>query len=662
MAELRGVSLGEHLRAIVKELAARKSIYGYRQRDIFTGDPDHDFSVPFHDKRPYTQLGPASGPHTQMTQNILLAFLGGARIMELKTVQILDELDIGRPCIEAPNVGFNIEWSQELKLQASFDEYVKAWILLKIIEEMELLGVPKGDPFYDCVFDISVGYDLKGISTPEVTGWLKNLMNAEEAIERELGTLPEEFAQFRTLEIDPHIANSATLSTFHGCPKDEVEAIVKYLIAELGLHVIVKCNPTQLGYTWVSQTLREEMGYSHITLDEDAFAHDMSFEDAVPLVRRLETFARDHGRCFGVKYTNTLIVNHAGSRMTNIEPGVPDKVMYLSGRPLHVISMNGMHNMRGAVGSHLHISFSAGIDKDNFVDAAACYMRPITTCTDLLNKGGYARLPLYMRNLGRAYDAVGARTMEEFLRKRAGDASLTSEEAGYANAQEIVPGLKANPRYLNAQNEAPPPSVNSHLETFDCLTCNICLPVCPNAATINIPVGKMEIETTNYVFQGGEFEPSAGNTLKLAKPGQIGILADFCNECGNCDTFCPEVGGPYEEKPNFFFSRVAYETDASWDGFYFASETELTGRIKGVEHSLSRDRDSGHYNYRSSVAELVINVDGCLVSGEAGADLKDGDRVDMLPFYTMRILMEGIAKAPDSHYKQFLMDNAGVGQ
>jgi len=82
MAELRGVSLGQHLQAIVSELESSKSIYGYRQRDIFTGDPEHDFSVDFHGKRTYTQLGPASGPHTQLTQNIILAFLGGSRCKE----------------------------------------------------------------------------------------------------------------------------------------------------------------------------------------------------------------------------------------------------------------------------------------------------------------------------------------------------------------------------------------------------------------------------------------------------------------------------------------------------------------------------------------------------------------------------------------------------
>ena len=41
---------------------------------------------------------------------------------------------------------------------------------------------------------------------------------------------------------------TVTLSTFHGCPPDEIEAIVEFLMEEMGLHVTVKLNPTLLGY------------------------------------------------------------------------------------------------------------------------------------------------------------------------------------------------------------------------------------------------------------------------------------------------------------------------------------------------------------------------------------------------------------------------------
>ena len=49
-----------------------------------------------------------------------LAWLAGGRIMELKTVQVQDDLDIPRPCIHVPNVGFNVEWSQELRVADFF--------------------------------------------------------------------------------------------------------------------------------------------------------------------------------------------------------------------------------------------------------------------------------------------------------------------------------------------------------------------------------------------------------------------------------------------------------------------------------------------------------------------------------------------------------------
>jgi putative selenate reductase len=72
-----------------------------------------------------------------MAQNIVLAWLGGARMFELKTVQILDELEIGRPCIDMQTIGYNIEWSQELKVHESREEYVKAWMAIDMLRRWE---------------------------------------------------------------------------------------------------------------------------------------------------------------------------------------------------------------------------------------------------------------------------------------------------------------------------------------------------------------------------------------------------------------------------------------------------------------------------------------------------------------------------------------------
>ena len=79
-----------------------------------------------------TPLGVAAGPHTQLAQNILSAWLCGARYIELKTVQVLDELNVAKPCIDMADEGYNCEWSQELKLDQSFEEYLKAFVLLYV--------------------------------------------------------------------------------------------------------------------------------------------------------------------------------------------------------------------------------------------------------------------------------------------------------------------------------------------------------------------------------------------------------------------------------------------------------------------------------------------------------------------------------------------------
>src|SRR5579885_3627126 len=101
------------------ELERHDSIFDLPRRKFVIGLPGKDIAVEFHDKPAGTPLGPAAGPQSQLAQNLVLSFLGGGRIFELKTVQINDELKIPRPCIDMQTVGYNVEWSQELKLEQS---------------------------------------------------------------------------------------------------------------------------------------------------------------------------------------------------------------------------------------------------------------------------------------------------------------------------------------------------------------------------------------------------------------------------------------------------------------------------------------------------------------------------------------------------------------
>src|SRR5690348_9874823 len=119
MAELSPIPLPLLWRRAVLEYEGEGKIFDLPKSKFFRGIPGLDLSVAFHGERAATPLGPAAGPHGQLAQNIVLSWLGGSRIIELKTVQVMDELKIPRPCIDMTNVGYNVEWSQELKLEQS---------------------------------------------------------------------------------------------------------------------------------------------------------------------------------------------------------------------------------------------------------------------------------------------------------------------------------------------------------------------------------------------------------------------------------------------------------------------------------------------------------------------------------------------------------------
>ena len=76
--------------------------------------------------------------------------------MELKTVQVLDELQIPRPCIDMQTVGYNVEWSQELRVEQSLHEYVKGSMLIQILQASGKLTLANN--FGNVLYDMSVGY------------------------------------------------------------------------------------------------------------------------------------------------------------------------------------------------------------------------------------------------------------------------------------------------------------------------------------------------------------------------------------------------------------------------------------------------------------------------------------------------------------------------
>ena len=255
MAELRPYPFAALVRRALRELDERNSVFDLPVDQGFYGHQDRDLSIRFHDHAPSSPLGPAAGPQTQMAQNLALSWLSGCRVMELKTVQVKDDLQIPRPCIDMQTVGYNVEWSQELRLEQSLEEYVKGAMLIRILKESGRLKLAPG--FDRVIYDMSVGYDLDGIRSPKVQAFIAGLQDATAIVDRLRAEIPAEYAWYRDLDFETKLSNTLTLSTFHGCPPDEIERILAYLLEHNHLHCHVKLNPMLLGPTRVRELLHD---------------------------------------------------------------------------------------------------------------------------------------------------------------------------------------------------------------------------------------------------------------------------------------------------------------------------------------------------------------------------------------------------------------------
>jgi len=579
MAELIPAPFSDLVTRLYLEPQRQDAIFELPRRKWHLPRPDTpDMSVSFHGKSAGNPSGPAAGPHTQMAQNLLLSYIAGGRILELKTVQINDTLTIGRPCIDLTNVGYNIEWSQELLVHDSIREYVAGAMLIDMFRHSTAHTAPAldGKPG-DNILDLSVGYDLKGIRSAKVRGFLDGMRNAGPIVEKLRHEIPQQFAAARDLPFATHLSDSITLSTFHGCPADEIERICEFLIAECDFDVIVKMNPPTLGKEKLEHLLFDVLGYTELTVNPTAYTSVVPFEESIQLARRLLDFGRARHRRVGFKFSNTLeVLNHRNF----FKPS--EKVMYLSGQPLHVITMTLTDEFRRAIGPEVPISFSAGIDQQNFPAAVACGFCPITISSDLLRPGGYGRLPGYLEKLAAEMRKQGAATIDDFIVKSASpDARTSVHEAALKNTTRAAEQARNDPRYRADKNRAVPKRIDSHLVTFDCVTCDKCLPVCPNAANFTYPTPQVAFDYHDLIIApDGTWKPGPSRRFEIQESMQIANYADFCNECGNCDTFCPEYGGPYIKKPAFYGTEESWQRAAPRDGF-LVGPNWIKGRIRG---------------------------------------------------------------------------------
>ncbi|WP_066893687.1 4Fe-4S dicluster domain-containing protein [Clostridium nigeriense] len=543
------------LNLALEDYYTKGKIFGVEEKDFYR-DIDNSIEMDFCGEYLRFPIGPAAGPHTQLTQNFLAAYLTGCRYFEPKTVQIVDGKEmqemIARPCIDAKNVGYNVEWSTELTVEEAKEEYIKASILLQVMA-IEL-GLSDSKDF---ILNISVGYDLKGIQSKKISDFIDDLKEAKdtkvfnECIEV-LKKNINKFKKFKLEDIEKitsKITNIVTLSTMHGCKASEILDIATHLISDKKINTLLKCNSTLLGYDNVRKIL-DDLGYSDIELKREDFEHDLQFDMAKEIITKLLAVGKENNLTFGVKLTNTLPV-------VNTRNVMPGDAMYMSGKPLYPIAINVAKLIANEF-KDIKISISGGIDKNNALDVFTTGIAPITIATLFLQPKGYANNNAVlneMKKLGHAPEGLNIKALEELAEKAKNDAN-------YKN--------KGNGRVLEDK-----------LETFDCLkSCGICVDVCPNRANMKVAVEGL---AANY---------------------QITHIENMCNECGNCHMFCPKGGFPYLKKTTIYQDLEEYQNSNN------------TGLLRVGEEKFLLREDGREYIYevnsKEDKSKLEITVETIL--------------------------------------------------
>lgn len=107
-------------------------------------------------------------------------------------------------------------------------------------------------------------------------------------------------------------------------------------------------------------------------------------------------------------------------------------------------------------------------------------------------------------------------------------------------------------------------AVHDSKRCLECPTvCEVCADVCPNRANIVVDVG--------------------------GRP-QIVHVDYMCNECGNCETFCPYSSAPYQHKFTLFANEQDFE-DSKNEGFLLLPGGKVRVRLDGKVMDCADDQD-----------------------------------------------------------------------
>ena len=602
---------GQLMDWILTEHKEKNTVFGVHR--AYQADPSKNMEI--FGRNLETPIGPAAGPNTQLAQNIVASYYAGARFFELKTVQKMDgdELAacINRPCILAEDECYNCEWSTELFVPQAMGEYIKAWFILHVMAKEFGLGDTDGFQF-----NISVGYDLAGIKEKKIDTFIDCMKEAKDTdvfkeCRQWLLDHADKFEKVTKEDIEAipsEICNSATISTLHGCPPNEIESIANHLYKEKHLNTFIKCNPTLLGYEFARKTM-DDMGYDYMVFGDFHFKDDLQYEDAIPMFKRLQALADELGLAFGVKITNTFPVDVTRNEL-------PSEEMYMSGKSLFPLSISLAAKLSREFDGKLRIAYSGGADYYNIDKIVGYGVWPVTVATTILKPGGYQRFSQMAEKIMaegvKAWEGIDVEALEKLaedakndphhvknikpLPNRKSDEAVPLLNCYFAPCQEGCPIHQDIPEYIALAGEekyAEALRVILDKNALPFITGTLCAHNCMYKCTrnfyeesVNIRGTKLLAAEKGYDAVIGQIHAGESNGKKVAVVGggPAGIAAAYflAREGASVTIFEKEdrLGGVIRYViPGFRISKEAIDKDISFIekmGVEIRTNTEIT--------------------------------------------------------------------------------------
>ncbi|MBW2453111.1 MAG: hypothetical protein JRI68_01295 [Deltaproteobacteria bacterium] len=639
------MTLGLLARRALAEHERQEAVFDLPRTCWYDGATALDLSVDLHGRPASTPLGLAASPQGQLAQGIVLGWLAGGRVFRLPAPRRESAPAVARPSIDAASLCFTLGSTHELTATASREEYVKAWMLLAILEAAGVTATAQAAR-PDTRFEPTLRFNPDWLRGSQGTDYLRGMMDAKPTIDGLRDELHGSLARFRDLDYAPQIATSVTLEVPPDGPTTEVEAMGETLLRDLGVGLTLQLDPGLLGHDRLCAILHDRLGYREVQPVEPTVDQAARRDQLLAAILRLGALAEAEGQSLSVELAQPLPVhNHRHAFPTA-------RQMVLSGPPLFPIHTALALTFREALGAGFPVSFRGGIDEHNVAEAIACGLTPATVGAALLRPEGYGRLATCLQALEQRMTELGVRDLPSFILAAEGARSAGIDDpkaASLHNLRAVAERALADPHYTREQSSPAPRKIGSPLVLFDCISCDKCVACCPHDANFTY-----EIESINSFSEAAVVTGDGAVALRPSAPfvversHQLACWVDFCNGCGNCDVFCPEDGGPQFAKPHFFGSREAFDEEGQQDGLFVAPASdriEVFARLNRRRYQLELDRRGGTARFSDGVLELDLSVDSGVVeraSVAPGAAPEGGHTLSTHPARTLLAILTGV--------------------